>query len=391
MKIDRRNPGHWLLLSLQFLFSLIVIAIRPFRRQASPDRHLVVLYGHQLSGNLKALYEEWARSGDQSINLYYLSLDPQYGRTLKKQGINVLQCNRLCDMLQLTGASALVSDHGLHMMAPLLYLTNIVFIDVWHGIPFKGFVPDDFALQHRYDEIWVSSPDLKKLYIERFGFDPEKLTSPGYARIDRLLGDHTSAGDFRQRAAIPDDNKIVLYAPTWQQDDSGRELFPFNQPGVTFTEELAAVCRRHNATLVIRSHLNADIPDRPISNVVYCPQQTFPDTEEILLATDILICDWSSIAFDFLVLNRPTLFLDVAPPFSNGFSLGPQYRFGAIISDMSALTASLEQYLSDPSAYQREYQEKHAQTSAYIYGASIDGASARRQLDRLRMILKGNP
>src|SRR5690606_40302310 len=59
------------------------------------------------------------------------------------------------------------------------------FFDVWHGIPFKGFDADDFRVQHRYDECWVASPLLRDLYIQRFGFEPQRVVATGYARTDR--------------------------------------------------------------------------------------------------------------------------------------------------------------------------------------------------------------
>ena len=121
--------------------------------------------------------------------MHFLSLDPAYGSQLEQQGTNVLRCNRFSDMLALTKASVIITDHGLHAMQPLLQFTYITFIDVWHGIPFKGFVPDDFRTQHRYNEIWVSSPLLKEIYQDRFAFNPDIVFDMGYARRSE---EHTS-------------------------------------------------------------------------------------------------------------------------------------------------------------------------------------------------------
>jgi CDP-glycerol glycerophosphotransferase len=93
------------------------------------------------------LYEEWERSFQDQLSIYYLSLDPRHAEDLRNSGIAVLRCDRLRDMLFLTRASAMITDHGLHLMAPLLRFTDIIFIDVWHGIPFKGFLPGDFVTE----------------------------------------------------------------------------------------------------------------------------------------------------------------------------------------------------------------------------------------------------
>jgi len=214
LKIDKRNLKHWLLLAQQAIFTTAAIALRPFNRK--PETPLVLLYGHQLSGNLKALYEEWQRRYTGELSMHFLSLDPAYGSQLEQQGTNVLRCNRFSDMLALTKASVIITDHGLHAMQPLLQFTDITFIDVWHGIPFKGFVPDDFRTQHRYNEIWVSSPLLKEIYQDRFAFNPDIVFDMGYARADKLFRIAPPDPAFRTKAGIPHSNNIVLYAPPWK-------------------------------------------------------------------------------------------------------------------------------------------------------------------------------
>ena len=141
------------------------------------------------------------------------------------------------------------------------------------------------------------------------------------------------------------------------------------------------------ATLVIRSHLNASISAMTYDNVRYCSMKDFPDAEGLLLHTDILICDWSSIAFDYLALDRPTIFLDVEPPFKNGFSLGKEYRFGEIAYDLSSMILYLEKALQDSAAYGTRQGVVHRAITSKIYGDTTDGKAASRQLDRLAILM----
>ena len=381
MKIDKRNVGHWLLLLRQGLFTLLAIAYRYLTGVS--QKPTVVLYGHQLSGNLKALYDEWERRRKSDFDCFFLSLDPAYGPQLASTGVNVLQCSKLTDMLRVGQCSAMITDHGLHAMTPLIRLTTIRFIDVWHGIPYKGFTPDDFRVQRTYDETWVSSPLLKKIYVEKFGFSPEKVQVLGYARSDKLFRRDPPETDLRAQLEIPDEHKIVLYAPTWQQDDTGRELFPFGESQDTFLEALNTVCATHGGTLLVRSHLNARISQKTYPHVAYCSMKDFADTEDLLLQTDILICDWSSIAFDFLALDRPTLFLDVSPPFRNDFSLGPEYRFGKIANTLSTTCNFLQEAMDKREVYSHEQNEIHGRVKSAVYGENTDGTAARFQLEHL--------
>lgn len=381
MKIDKRKPRHWLLLLRQGVYSLLAAAYRLMT--PAPARPRVILYGHQLSGNLKALYEEWQRHFAQEYDCYFLSLDPDYSDLLEAEGVNVLRCGRLGDMLRAGASFAFITDHGLHAMSVLLRLTDIRFIDVWHGIPYKGFTPDTFRVQHRYDEAWVSSPLLKEVYTEQFGFPASSVRELGYARVDKLFRGDPANPSFRRRIGLADDVRIVLYAPTWKQEDVGRDLFPFGQSQDAFLTVLNDVCGARNTLLVVRSHLNARISARELDNVRYCSMKDFPDTESLLQETDVLICDWSSISFDYLALDRPAIFLEVDPPFANGFSLGPEYRFGYIAQDMDQLHAQLAEILDDPAVYGANQAGTHKRITEAAYGRNIDGQSALRQWQRL--------
>ncbi|MDC0362371.1 CDP-glycerol glycerophosphotransferase family protein [Halioglobus sp.] len=389
MKIDKRNISHWLLLLRQGFFTLLAIFSRYLT--SAPEKPVIVLYGHQLSGNLKALYEEWNRHYKNEFDCFFLSLDPAYGPLLESTGINVLRCGKLADMLSVGRASAMITDHGLHAMGPLIRFTTICFIDVWHGIPYKGFTQQNFRVQRTYSETWVSSPLLKKIYVNQFGFSPERVKALGYARTDKLFRRDFPSTDVRAHLQIPAEHKIILYAPTWQQDDNGRELFPFGESQDTFLEALNTVCATQRATLLVRSHLNARISQKTYPHVAYCSMTDFADTEDLLLQTDILICDWSSIAFDFLALDRPALFLDVSAPFSNGFSLGPEYRFGKIAKRLSTTCSFLQEVLNNEDVYSNEQNEIHRRIKSAVYGENTDGNVTGRQLEHLCDLIRSGP
>src|SRR5690606_23511656 len=103
-------------------------------------------------------------------------------------------------------------------------------------------------------------------------------------------------------------------------------------------------------------------------NVRLLPGSIYPDAESILLVSDLLICDWSSIAFDYLLLDRPTLFLDVPAPFRKGFSLGPEYRFGPVVGSLDELVEQVGIVMQDTEQYWHEYRAQHAAIRDQIYG-----------------------
>lgn len=392
MKIDKRNLGHWLLL-LAFMAQGVLgllgrLALRS-RGGRRPDGIVVVLYGHKLNGNLLAIHRYVVANPQLCIRATFLTMDRGYARELAGQGVDVCEADGPGCARLLARADALISDHGLHSLQPFVGCfrrLGLRFFDVWHGIPFKGFDGQDFRVQHGYDEVWVASERCRRLYVERFGFPPGRVKVTGYARTDRLLRPEAEAGALRAALGLPGEGRLILFAPTWAQDASGRSLYPFGLDEQTFLRALTEVAGRHGATVLLRSHLNSGDVGRDgglPAGVRALPSTRYPDTESILLVSDVLICDWSSIAFDYLLLDRPTLFLDVPPPFRKGFSLGPEYRFGEVAGDMDALLRSLEVCLGAPDRYWQTHRSRHADVMERVYGDVLDGRASERCVGRL--------
>ena len=385
MKINKHNPLHWYYLALQGLFTLAAILLRPFLR--GRRGHIIILYGHHFSGHLAAIYSRWRSRDMPDLALYFLSLHPFPATTAPDFKVDLLLCRNFKDMLMLARASAMITDHGLHLMRPLLYFTDILFIDVGHGIPFKGYDRRSTRLRRRYySEIWTSSHGVSDIYAKRCGCGG-LVHSVGSARTDRLVGPEASRGVFREHFHLDRRGPVVLYAPTWQQDDKGRSLLPFGQNPEAFLEACSSFCRKEGCYFVFRSHQNASFPEIQHDRVIFCPQSEYPDTEDILLDADILISDWSSIVFDFLVLDRPTVFLDVPHPFAKGCTLGPEFRFGRIVGDMTALLEALTAYIKAPRQYMNEFGEKHRAVKSSLYDDNADGHASDRCLDRLESLL----
>src|SRR5690606_20171811 len=94
---------------------------------------------------------------------------------------------------------------------------------------------------------------------------------------------------------------------------------------------------------------------KSLSNVRAMPGSAYPQTEELLYLSDVLVSDWSSIVFDYLPLHRPTIFLDVKFPYRDGFTIGKKYRFGEIVSSLDELAAAIEQYVAHPEVFTKKY------------------------------------
>ncbi len=196
-----------------------------------------------------------------------------------------------------------------------LHLPHTRYVQTWHGTPLKkiGFdVPDPGYPEaarylrrlardvRRWDDLVSPSPYCTEIFRSAFGYRGRVL-EVGYPRNDQLrapdAGERREA--VRQRLGIAPDVKAVLYAPTWRDD----------RPGGPDTLDLDDLDRRLPGDLLVlvRMHrLVADrlkgAPDR------YRDVSDEPDPQDLLLAADVLVTDYSSIMFDFAVTGRPIIF-----------------------------------------------------------------------------------
>jgi len=362
------------------------LPVRIFKAKRAKKR--IILYGHKLHGNLNSLYMLNDIYQADKHEYYYVTLDPGYYKKISNKK-NVLFALNPFHTFKLVLSDCIISDHGLHTLLILLKLTNIKFIDVWHGIPFKGFTPEDFKLQHQYNEIWVSSKLLKEMYITKFGFSEDQIYVTGYGRTDLLLHYKNNKYNHKIELNIPVNKKIILFAPTWKQDDKKRSEIPFGLKPEDFLMKLQEFAKRCNAYLIIRFHLNTSLEHSLGSeHSTYLPLSSFPNSEKITGISDILITDWSSIAFDMMALEKPIVFLDSSPPFKNGFSLPPDFRAGDVVKSYEELEKSLTELCLSEDDYILRHRASYDRVRNLVYDDTVDGRSTERYMKRLDEILE---
>lgn len=390
MKINKKNPKHLQALIISGLNCGIVIFLRPLLMRKKAPQKIIIFYGHTLNGNLKAFFDYLHRQ--EGYAPYFLALDKEYHKRLKETSDKpeaILDSLSIKDMLVVAKASAFISSHGLHFFSLLRTFTSIKFIDVWHAVSYKGFGVKEFNHLHAHDEIWVSSDDMRKLYINRYSFNSKKVKVTGYGRTDILLNSTLNKDNIIAKYDIPKAKKYILIAPTWAQDDVGRNLVPFGLSDGVFFKKLDRLAGSHSAHIIFRTHLNSgdavSVPD--LRHTSFMPYSKYEIAEDFLYIADILVTDWSSIGIDFLPLKRPTIFLDVPAPFHNGFNLGPEHRYGDIATNFQDLSTYLKEYLVKSDSFHHRHISEIQNTTKIAYGDTLDGKSLKRYFKRLRQLL----
>lgn len=200
----------------------------------------------------------------------------------------------------------------------------VTYIQTWHGTPLKKLGLDienvsmpgtttskyhaNFVKEaNRWDALVSPNDYSTRIFRSAFGFN-NQILKVGYPRNDELI--NSTPEDIvalKERLGIPLDKKVVLYAPTYRDNqfaEKGKYTFELPFSLDEFKQQFG-----QDTVLILRMHYliaNAlDISD--YSDFVY-DFSNHPDISELYLASDMLITDYSSVFFDYAYLKRPILF-----------------------------------------------------------------------------------
>lgn len=389
MRINKKEPRHWFYFVIFIVYTIFASIARIITKSRSP--RTVILYGHKLNGNLYAIYKYIKNNPSTGLEIAYMTMDVKYAKELKVKGISVFSCISLYDMFIACRSSIYITDHGPHALIMLKLFSDVKFIDVWHGIPFKGFDKNNFKLLHLYNAVFVASHEMREKYIGQFGFRSDRVVITGYARTDCLIKQEIDTSGVLDDLGINKSSykAIILLAPTWTHHRYGQAPDLMNMTEIQFLQRLCDAMKKRNILVIYRAHLNAAESNLPgLNNLISCPLAKYENTEALLSISDILISDWSSIVFDYLLLMRPTLFIDRENPFDSGFTFGPEYRFGPVTNSLDELLDAIDS-THDLKLYMTEWNKKMAETKTKLYGEYADGESTKRSVNEILRIIQG--
>jgi CDP-glycerol glycerophosphotransferase len=392
MKFDRASPRDWVFFIVTALNILIasVIAFLTPRRNRSRCRG--VMSGHVFNGNLRAFYDTAGRQA-AGWEFRYIHIDHTAYKSRAADEIDAMSSLRLGDVIWMARADVVMTDHGPGIWTLLQLLRpRIAFVEVWHGVGFKGLGPDFGRKLARYRGFFAASQ-----WDARDAFAPErgnrvsrmKAIHTGYAAVDPLARPESADPIAARYGLDPGRSGRVLIAPTWNHGDSGRSLFPFGLDAEEFLSRLDEWARAANWTVIFRAHLNAPaVTPGSFPNIRFMPLKEYPLTYELLAVSDVLVTDWSSIATDYLVSGRPTIFLDVPPPFPLAH-LTADDRVGYRVSDWNGFVEALTVAAHRPEEYAEAFADDRERVLDKAFGATLDGHSADRYLEALNKIVDG--
>ena len=190
-------------------------------------------------------------------------------------------------------------------------------VQLWHAPgaskKFGGSVasPEDVEMLSKIgkntDYLISSSKKIEDYYSEAFQIDKSKIKALGLPRLDYYFENHDLnklKGDFLKEYGIDSNKKIILYAPTFRDEEKYNNVFDFLDLKM-FNEVLGS-----DYVLALRLHpkIKDFYKENIESSEKYIDCSDYPSEQELMLLSDLLITDYSSIMIEFAILNKPILF-----------------------------------------------------------------------------------
>lgn len=191
-------------------------------------------------------------------------------------------------------------------------------LQTWHGTPIKKLLhdaPRAVTLRYRrlmdrqvpqWDLLLAQSPQAGRRLQQALGYrGPVRVGE--YPRNVRLLGGAEVRRRVRHELGIAPGQPVILYAPTWRESlrpsTGAAGCAAAHRPGPVGALDGPRLAELLDAVVLMRSHHMNRAGCVPGMIDV----SGYPSVEELMLAADILVSDYSSIFFDFALTGKPAV------------------------------------------------------------------------------------
>lgn len=337
-----------------------------------PKNNRILIFGcgnrNEFQGHPKYLYYYLQSEKKRYFKPYWITESKEMYSSMSKKGQPVVYKYSFKAFWVLLRAKMLFHEKS----SKDIYFSHLImgrfnFFQTWHGTPLKAIGLD--AINYKKSGIFYVILKSKNIYkiARRFrllsmfkykailspskemrtllsnAFDNDRTLNLGYPRVDIFFNDKLCQKNMKHELNLTTYAKIILYAPTFR--DHKTSVSPFTN---LFLKSLNETLRKKNEVLLVKKHpweTKLVIPEglshiRDVSREVR-------DIQELLLHTDVLITDYSSVFFDFMVTEKPIIFYayDLEDYLENCRSMYYDYKTivpGPIIESENSLLKTLE-------------------------------------------------
>lgn len=191
---------------------------------------------------------------------------------------------------------------------------NTLYFNTWHGTPIKKMGTDisdtnrSFSSKSSFgaDVLTVQGDYEADIFSRVFNISQDKLLKCGLPRNDFLVNCSIQEKNIlKKKIGIPDDKIIILYAPTFREYERDSVQNCILVPPMDINKWRRKL--GDNFCLLFRAHYEvAKIME--IREDSFIKNMTeYPCLNDLMIVSDLLISDYSSVFFDYSIMNKPML------------------------------------------------------------------------------------
>lgn len=171
---------------------------------------------------------------------------------------------------------------------------NTIVMQIWHAPgavkKFGNQIQRQYPIQN-YDYVICNSPYWKKCYSEAFHVKEDQVIVTGLPRMDMLINKEEI--HFYEKYPQCRNKRLILYAPTFRGNIiDGFKMECIHFDSLKLEENEMILCKFHPLLQDVQIHQN---------NVLNVSHE---DLYELMKVSDCMISDYSSVIFDYCLLNK---------------------------------------------------------------------------------------
>lgn len=282
-------------------------------------------YGENYSDNCRDLFE-YVSNNCPEINAVWITRSQKVFDKLRTQNKNVAFADskegiQACQKAKYTFISNTVLDVN------EMHINGSVRIWLWHGHPLKKIVYDQplppKTIKQKIKDIFPpcnilkadivinSCPFFSPFYQTAFRVRPDQVIVTGSPRNDSMFEKGTTPFIVNLKQRFPG-SKILIYMPTFR-DVLYRNQKPFDPfGGFGFDlKEFLDFLEKNNLVFLYKGHYvdikNQKLVENNGGRLVFINDSMYDNLYSFIKDTDILVTDYSSIYFDYLLLKKPII------------------------------------------------------------------------------------
>lgn len=287
-------------------------------------------YDSAFEGNAKYLFI-YINKSMPNIKAIWVAKDQQIVNLVKRLGFRAYTKHSILAFWYTLRAKVYLYNNTYQAIS-LWNSSGAIRFNLWHGIPLKKIGHDAkengqtsfydghlnkrvFNLDlYKIDDYVLSTSEFESKYLSSaFMLSKERCLPLGYPKVELFLKPKHEILSFieayepkKTKELVESLNKydrVLIYMPTWRDDGSD-----FLKASCIDFPLLNQILKENNFFLLLKLHTHTGLNAKSfnMSNIITLENNA--DVYPILPFTDILITDYSSVYFDYLLLNKEILF-----------------------------------------------------------------------------------